>query len=78
MVVLIAVCLAVHVAFLVWVFWFLWQRNKYLNEQERRWKKDRDERQRYPNEQEQESERRIQELRDATEQLRRTLDPGPT
>lgn len=64
-VVLIAVSLAVHVVFLVWVFWFLYQNKKYLDErhrildkQERRWKKERDQRQRYFDEQEQESEQR--------------------
>lgn len=76
--VLIAVSLAFHVVFLVWVSWFLWHRKKYLDEQERRWEKDRDEQQRRFNEQKRENERSMQALRDATERLRRrALGPGP-
>lgn len=77
MVVLIAVSLAVHVVFLVRVFWFLYQNKKYLDAQERLWEKDRDERQRRFNEQKRENERSMQALRDATERLRRALSPGP-
>ena len=88
---LIAVSLVVHIVFLVWCHLFLRQwsrdldkrqrqreeRERILDEQDRRWKKDMDQQQRYLDEQERETEREIQALRDATKRLARAPGPWP-